>query len=161
MDGSLLSIVDAGSEPARTALTHYFGELHARFSDGFDATTAFDEAAAGFNPPHGLFLLARLDGDIAGCGAVQFLDTDCAEIKRMWVDPRHRGVGLAKRLLARLELEVAAAGRTVVVLDTNEALTEAAAMYTRSGYERIERYNDNPYAHLWFAKHLGRPDTSG
>ena len=41
-----------------------------------------------------------------------------------------------------------------VVLDTNESLDEAIAMYERAGYERIERYNDNPYAHHWFAKVL-------
>ena len=42
-----------------------------------------------------------------------------------------------------------------MVLDTNGTLTEAIAMYERSGYSRIERYNDNPYAELFFEKHLG------
>jgi GNAT superfamily N-acetyltransferase len=161
VDGLHLSIIDAGSASARDVLSHYFAELDERFRDGFDATTAFDEAAAGFNPPHGLFLIALVDHELAGCGAVQFLDGERGEIKRMWVDRRHRGIGLGKRLLARLEHEVAATGRAVVVLDTNEALTEAASMYTRSGYDLIERYNDNPDAHLWFRKHLGPPDTSG
>ena len=41
-----------------------------------------------------------------------------------------------------------------VILDTNESLTEAIAMYERAGYQAIERYNDNPYAHRWFARVL-------
>jgi hypothetical protein len=44
-----------------------------------------------------------------------------------------------------------------VILDTNEVLTEAVAMYERAGYHRVERYNDNPYAHHWFAKALTSP----
>ena len=53
-----------------------------------------------------------------------------------------------------LEAVARTRGRTRVVLDTNEALTEAIAMYERAGYQSIERYSDNPYAHHWFAKHL-------
>jgi ribosomal protein S18 acetylase RimI-like enzyme len=72
----------------------------------------------------------------------------------MWVNPQRRGLGLGKRLLARLEAEIQVAGRSIVVLDTNRSLTEAIAMYRACGYEEIDRYNDNPYAQLWFAKSL-------
>ena len=41
-----------------------------------------------------------------------------------------------------------------MILDTNGVLAEAIAMYGRAGYERIDRYNHNPYAQLWFAKSL-------
>jgi GNAT superfamily N-acetyltransferase len=68
--------------------------------------------------------------------------------------PRLRGLGLGRRLLARLEDVARDLGRTRVVLDTNEVLVEAIAMYERAGYRSIERYNDNPYAHRWFAKDL-------
>jgi hypothetical protein len=47
------------------------------------------------------------------------------------------------------------------VLDTNEVLTEAVAMYERNGYVAIERYNDNPYAHHWFAKRLSAVGGTG
>lgn len=72
----------------------------------------------------------------------------------MWVDSARRGIGLGKRLLAHIEAEVAASGHPVIVLDTNKALPEAAAMYRSAGYSPIERYNDNPYAHLWFTKRV-------
>ena len=45
-------------------------------------------------------------------------------------------------------------GHTVVRLDTNETLVNAIAMYDRSGYVRIDRYNDNPYATHFFEKRL-------
>ena len=56
--------------------------------------------------------------------------------------------------MVHLEGEARRTGRSRVVLDTNEALTEAIAMYRASGYVAIERYNENPYAHHWFAKAL-------
>ena len=98
---------------------------------------------------------------VVGCGAIQFVDASTAEIKRMWVDPSRRGIGLGRRLLGHLEAEVRSSGRSRVVLDTNDALTEAITMYGRLGYVAIERYNDNPYADRWFEKSLvDTPTTS-
>ena len=59
-----------------------------------------------------------------------------------------------RRLLAELEATAQRLGHVRVVLDTNEVLTEAVAMYERNGYRAIGRYNDNPYAHHWFEKTL-------
>ncbi len=73
----------------------------------------------------------------------------------MWIDPAWRGCGLGSRMLRRLEDEAVRLGYREVYLDTNDALVEAVAMYERSGYRAIERYNDNPYARHWFAKRLG------
>ena len=155
------SVVDASSHPAQWAMAQYFQELDTRFTDGFDSGTAFDEAAAGLNPPNGAFVIATYGNDLVGCGGIQFLDAERAEIKRMWVNPQRRGLGLGKRLLAHLEREIHASGRSIVVLDTNESLAEAIAMYRSCGYEPIDRYNDNPYAQLWFAKQLRPADGAG
>jgi GNAT superfamily N-acetyltransferase len=148
------SIADAGSAEARWALQQYFDELAGCFDGGFVVGDAFDEAAALYSEPTGRFLLASLEEEIVGCGAVVFLDADTAEIKRMWVSPTSRGVGLGSQLLDRLEHELRLAGRRSVVLDTNEALIEAIAMYEAAGYRPIARYNDNPYVHHWFTKSL-------
>ncbi len=101
-----------------------------------------------------MFLVAGRRDVIVGCGALSFLDDTTAEIKRMWISPQSRGLGLGKRLLARLEEESCRAGRTHVVLDTNGTLIEAIAMYRAGGYVDIDAYNDNPYADHWFAKTL-------
>jgi len=152
VDEVTLSEVDVTSEGARWALTQYFDELARRFPRGFDADAAFDEASTSFQPPEGTFVVARVDDAVVACGAIQFIDVTTAEIKRMWVDPTRRGAGLGRRLLGHLEALVSGSGRSRVLLDTNNSLTEAIAMYGRLGYTPTERYNDNPYADRWFQK---------
>lgn len=150
-------VVDAQSESARWALGQYFDELNERFIGGFDAAAALGEASDALNPPAGLFVIAGPVEAPIGCGGVHFIDGDRGEIKRMWVAPSARGQGVASRLLRHLEQLIAASGRASVVLDTNSALPVAIAMYRRHGYVQIERYNDNPYAHLWFGKQIDSP----
>jgi GNAT superfamily N-acetyltransferase len=146
--------VDAGSTEASWALAQYFGELEQRFAGGFDTDDALTEVASSFNAPSGLFVVVQLGDDVVGCGAIQWIDGVTAEIKRMWVDSERRGIGLGKRLLGHLEAAARSSGRSRVVLDTNESLAEAISMYRALGYDAIERYNDNPYAHHWFEKTL-------
>ena len=150
----VFSRVDAGSTEARWALTQYFEELDRRFVGGFQTDEALDDATPSFNPPSGLFAIARIGDFVVGCGGVQWIDAATAEIRRMWVDSDRRGIGLVKQLLGHLEGEARSLGRTRVVLDTNACLTEAISMYRTLGYHDIESYNDNPYAHHWFAKTL-------
>ena len=129
-------------------------ELDARFPGGFDPGDAATSDVAGMTPPRGSFLVARSDSAVVACGGVQPHADHVGEIKRMWVDPTWRGLGLGRRMLAALEEEVRRLGYATVYLDTNATLTEAVAMYDRAGYHPIERYNDNPYAQRWFAKAL-------
>jgi GNAT superfamily N-acetyltransferase len=155
VDKIIITTVGPGSPAARQAMTAYFDELATRFSlDDFDVAGALDGATTAYAPPSGQFLLATLDDATVGCAALQHLDDDTSEVKRMWVSPSTRGGGLAKRLLAQLEDETLSSGRSVVVLDTNAALTEAIRLYKQQGYIAIKRYNDNPYAHHWFRKEL-------
>jgi GNAT superfamily N-acetyltransferase len=144
--------VDAGSPAAQAAMTAYFAELAERFPAGFDPTGYLDPDD--YNPPRGRFFLAMSGDEVLACGGLVWIDDSVAEIKRMWVDPAARGHGLATSLLAFLEQTAVASGRLTVRLDTNPVLTPAIAMYRKNGYRDIERYNDNPYAGLWFEKHL-------
>ena len=154
MEHPSLRVVDAGSEPARWAMTEYFTELAVRFPAGFEPGDALDEAVTSFNPPRGVFVLAFVENEPAGCGGAQFLDEDTAEVKRMWVSPGHRGLGLGRQLLAHLEGEARRAGRRRIVLDTNASLTEAINLYRSYGYAPTDPYNANPYADRWFVKEL-------
>ena len=137
---------DPASADARWCLGHYYAELDVRFEEGFDTRVWPADPTR--------FVVARLGGQPAGCGALKTLDTDVGEVARMWVDRPHRGLGLAKRILAALEEQAAELGFSTVRLDTNRALDEAKAMYRGAGYVEIERYNDNPYANHWFEKRL-------
>ena len=148
-----LDLVDPGSEHARTAVAAYFRELDETFEGGFDAAAGVaDEQTLG--GATGRFLVAVSGGEVVGCGGLQSLADDVGEIKRMWVHRDWRGLGLAGRLLRRLEEESAALGHQVVRLDTNSSLADAMAMYRAAGYVEIPRYNDNPYPDHWFEKSL-------
>src|SRR5690606_22809221 len=83
-----------------------------------------------------------------------------AEIKRMWVDPGVRGLGVGRRLLHELESRAAARGVSIVRLETNRSLREAIALYRSAGYVEVEPFNDEPYAHHWFEKRLAKTPTS-
>jgi ribosomal protein S18 acetylase RimI-like enzyme len=89
-----------------------------------------------------------------GCGALKFHGGEPAELKRMWVSPEARGLGLGGRLLRCLESAAADAGATVVRLETNGSLSEAIALYRKAGYSEVDAFNDEPYAHHWFEKRL-------
>lgn len=149
-----LEVVDPGAPAAQWAMAQYFDELARRFPTGFEPGDALVEGARRYRAPTGVFVLATAGDEAVGCGALDLLDRATAEVKRMWIAPAHRGRGLGRRLLARLEDEARAAGRSTVVLDTNGSLSEAIALYGRAGYRPVERYNDNPYAEHWFAKDL-------
>jgi DNA-binding MarR family transcriptional regulator len=145
---------DPDSADARQCLDLYVAEVASRFQDGFDTSSGSTASSEEFIRPRGAFLLARLDGKPLGCGAVRLLDPETAEIKRMWVSPQARGMGLAMRLLRQLEAIARDLGARTVCLDTNRVLREAQSLYEREGYGEVARFNDNPYADRWYSKQL-------
>lgn len=149
-----LQTVDPDSAPAQDAVGRYVAELGRRFPAGFDPGDQAPADSATLRAPGGAFVVALANGVPVGCGGVRTLADGTGEIKRMWVDPRWRGAGLGSRLLRHLEQLSADLGHRLVLLDTNDTLTEAIAMYRKHGYREVERYNDNPYARCWFEKQL-------
>jgi DNA-binding MarR family transcriptional regulator/N-acetylglutamate synthase-like GNAT family acetyltransferase len=145
---------DPSSADARWCLAHYFAELAERFEEQFDPGRTLPADAADLVPPSGAFLLARFNGQPAGCGALKTLGPGLGEIMRMWVDRPHRGLGIGARILEALEGQAVALGHRRVRLYTNRSLAEAKAMYRARGYREIARYNDDPYANHWFEKPL-------
>lgn len=143
--------VTADDPAAITSTARYLAELDARFPSGFDpGTPDAPEADA-------TWVVATSDGVPVAHGGIRpapGLGRATAEVKRMWVDDSWRGAGLGSRMLRHLEALAREHGHTRIVLDTNGTLREAIAMYERSGYDRIERYNDNPDAEAFFAKDL-------
>ncbi|MCB2175529.1 MAG: bifunctional helix-turn-helix transcriptional regulator/GNAT family N-acetyltransferase [Actinomycetales bacterium] len=133
---------------ARAAADRYIAELDRRFPRGFALDGPDTE---------GTFVVATSDGEPVALGGLRDAPEagpDVGELKRMWVHPEWRGAGLGSRMLRHLEAMAATRGHRRLLLDTNGTLTEAIAMYDRAGYRRIDRYNDNPYAELFFSKDL-------
>lgn len=151
---------DPGSATALWCLEQYYGELSRRFEEGFDPQVKAYAGVKDEGAPAPCFIVARLGGEPVGCGALIPDAQGIAEIKRMWVRPEARGLGIARRLLAELEARARALGCTYLRLDTNRALPEAQKLYRTAGYAAIERYSENPYAHHWFGKSLGESQNA-
>ncbi len=139
---------------ARTCVQAYIDELGRRFDTGFDPDRSLPAADQDMILPAGLFLVATLHSEAVGCGGLKFHGDAPAEVKRMWVDPGVRGLGIGRRLLAELEARAADRGVTVLRLETNGTLAEAVSLYRASGYREVDAFSDEPYAHHWFEKTL-------
>jgi DNA-binding MarR family transcriptional regulator/GNAT superfamily N-acetyltransferase len=148
------AIEDPTTPDARWCFEQYFGELDARFDGGFDPALSISADAHELTPPAGALLIARLRDRPVGCGALKHHRDAPAELKRMWIAPAARGLGLGRRLLHELEQHARKAGVTVLRLETNRALSEAVVLYRQSGYVEVAAFNDEPYAHHWFEKLL-------
>jgi len=149
-----VAIEDPATSDARWCLEQYFAELNARFEAGFDPSISLTAAEHELIPPAGALLIARVRGRPVGCGALKYHPGAPAELKRMWVAPEVRGLGLGRRLLRELERHARDSGVQVLRLETNRALKEAIELYRRSGYREVAAFNDEPYAHHWFEKRL-------
>lgn len=149
-----IAIAEPTSAEAAWCFAQYYAELDRRFEAGFDPGESLSATAPELTPPAGLLLIARLRREPLGCGALKFHGTAPVEIKRMWVAPSARGLGVGRRLLAMLEDHARGAGATVAHLETNHALAEAIALYRSCGYREVAAFSDEPYAHHWFEKRL-------
>lgn len=154
-----LDTVDPNHPDAQYCLRSYFAEVQQRFENGFDPARSLLPDAGELRPPHGLFLVARLHGEPVGCAGLKLPPGAPAEIKRMWVAPRTRGLGLGRRFLTELENRAAQQGCDVLRLDTNKTLSAAIGLYHSSGFQEVPAFNDEPYAHHWFEKQLTAPPS--
>ncbi len=135
-------------------LNEYYAELGRRFQTGFDVNLSCDPQAADMIAPRGAFLVALSDGMPIGCVGVKGSGGPIAEIKRLWIAPSARGLGLAKRLMTDAETRARALGIQTLRLDTNSALPETLRLYQTTGWTEIDRFNDDPYPDHFFEKTL-------
>ncbi|MGL3207855.1 bifunctional helix-turn-helix transcriptional regulator/GNAT family N-acetyltransferase [Bradyrhizobium sp. BR 1433] len=153
-DGTALDEMDPRSDEARYCLGEYYAELARRFEKGFDVKLSRDPEAKDMVRPRGTFIVAMSDGLPIGCVGLKGSGGEFAEIKRLWVAPGARGLGLGRRLMDAAERAARELGIAVLRLDTNSALPEAGQLYRRTGWTEIPRFNDDPYPDLFFEKHL-------
>lgn len=153
-DRIAIAQADPDAPAPRACLAAYFQLLTERIP-GVSAAHVPDPDpdAALYRPPCGTFLLARSDGQPLACVALKHVDRRTGEVKRLWVAPPARGLGLARRLMAAVEQAARTLGKTRLILDTNENLTEAIALYQADGWSPIAPYSTFPATH-WFAKDL-------
>ena len=150
-----LQVLDPADPRADYCLRAYYAELDSRFATGFDPDQALPLELYEMRAPAGLFVVAMLHGEPVGCGGLKFHRRAPTELKRLWVSPKVRGLGVGRRLVADLEERASTmASSRFLQLDTNATLVEAIALYRSGGYEEVEPFNDEPYANHWFRKRL-------
>ncbi len=142
-------------EPSDAAALDAVREIFREYADGLGVDLCFQgfdqELAAlpgDYAAPNGALLLARVDGALAGCGAMRPL-ADCdpanaCEMKRLYVRPAFRRFGLGRLLAQALMDRATAAGHSVMLLDTLDDMEAARGLYASLGFEEVAPYYFNP-----------------
>jgi ribosomal protein S18 acetylase RimI-like enzyme len=116
-----------------------------------------------YAPPAGELLLARdAEGKPVGCVGLRPLDLQgCCEMKRFYVSPQGRGIGLGKGLVEAVVEAAERVGYREMRLDTLPSMAGAQALYRKLGFEAIERYYDTPVVGtLFMRRFLARADAT-
>jgi putative acetyltransferase len=97
-----------------------------------------------YGPPKGALLLAEMDGEDAGCVALRDMGSGIAEMKRLYVAPDYRGLGIGRTLTEDFILIARSLGYTAIRLDTIPRLGVAYTIYQKFGFRKIRPYTFNP-----------------
>jgi putative acetyltransferase len=97
-----------------------------------------------YAPPQGRLLLAFSDGNLAGCVGLRPLGQGACEMKRLYVRPAFRSLGLGRMLAERIVSEARIAGYRRMRLDSLPAMETALTLYRRMGFREIGPYRPNP-----------------
>jgi GNAT superfamily N-acetyltransferase len=102
------------------------------------------------------FFVLRFKGKPAGCGGIKLFGTEYGELKRIFVRPQFRGLGLSKLIMETLEEYARERDVSILRLETGIHQLEAIGLYERSGYQRIRafgEYKEDPLS-VYFEKRL-------
>ena len=149
-----IGAVDPEHDDARYCLSEYVAELNHRSTREFDPSRGATALPHEVRPPAGQFFVVYLHREPVGCGAVKHHVDAPAEIKRMWIAPRARGLGLGRRLLGTLEACAATGGARIARIETSAVLNEALALYRSTGWVEVPPFNTEPFADHWLEKNL-------
>jgi ribosomal protein S18 acetylase RimI-like enzyme len=136
----------SGPEDVETART-----LFREYAEGLGVDLAFQgwerelrELPGDYAQPRGALFLAERQGAAVGCVALRPLDPPLCEMKRLYVRPAGRGLGLGRRLAEHVIAEARRLGYAAMRLDTLPSMGEAQALYGRLGFREIPAYRYNP-----------------
>ncbi len=105
---------------------------------------ALDEVATQFVPPNGIALIARIGNTPVGCVLAHPIEPGIAEMKRLYVLPTARGMGLGRLLIQELIVRMGSWGLPMIRLDTAIFLKDAISLYRKMGFVEIEPYTTLP-----------------
>lgn len=97
-----------------------------------------------YGPPKGRLYLATVEGEVAGCIALKYVDEKTCELKRLYVKPEFRGNQIAEALVDQIIDDAKKIGYKKIQLDTLPFLKSAIHLYERYGFYEILPYNNSP-----------------
>lgn len=149
-----VEIVDASAErlsDARDLILEYAASRDFPLTwQGFDAEIAL--LPGQYAPPEGRLLVAEVDGRAVGCVGLRRMDAARCEMKRLYVRPEVRGLGVGRLLAERVIEEARDIGYSEMLLDTLERMEEAVPLYRSLGFEDTAAYRINPLPDVVFLR---------
>lgn len=153
MPSPLLEILTPQRPDDLTALRAIFREYAASLDIDLGFQNFEEELATlpgEYAPPRGALLLAKVDGEVAGCCALRPLDTvdfpNACEMKRLYVRPAYRRLGLGRQLAEAIMDAARVSAYDHVLLDTLDDMEAARTLYEDLGFVEIPPYYHNPIA---------------
>ena len=145
-------------EPADTATSGelqraFFADIASRYP-GWDPGRSQSADPFELGPPGGAWVVVYIDERPVGCGGLKALDSETAEIRRVFLDQSARGRGIGRRLLQELEIHARQLGYQRVRLTTGDRQPEALGLFQAAGYLEILAFNGNPFTRHWMEKTL-------
>jgi ribosomal protein S18 acetylase RimI-like enzyme len=143
----MLSIMDASSGQGLLQVRTLFEEYAASLGVDLCFQGFAEELATlpgSYAPPQGRLLLARWNGETAGCVALRPLQSDICEMKRLYVRPTHRGDGVGRALAEQVISEAGHAGYSRMRLDSLPTMESAIQLYRQLGFRDVPPYRENP-----------------
>lgn len=139
----MVEIVIQKADPREGPVRQLIEELDAYMERLYPSESNYGLDFESLAQPEVRFFSVTVDGEVLGCGGFWIHD-DYAEVKRVYIHPKSRGLGLGRKIMAHIEAEMLREGRNLSRLETGISQPEALGLYRALGYQDCPAFGDYP-----------------